>query len=567
MTNNNTLRNRPVLMGIQCKAEYKDQEIPSYKGNPFIETLPDIMEAKEIIESFAQYPEFNKEQRFWPDNTRMHAIYQLNNLIQPLPIHLDIANRFSVMIRDGYKGRNPKDISYKVNLNKGFKEIFYSNGTLVNQVSKLKSSASGFAIIGPSGIGKSTSIEKTLLLYPQVVSHKCIEGFGYVEQVVWLKLDCPTDGSLKSLCIDFFQSIDKILGTDYEKTNVNSRSTVDTLMPNMAHIASLHGLGVLVIDEIQNLSLAKSGGEKKALNFFTRLVNIIGLPVVMVGTFEAVYLFENKFAQARRACGMGDMVLDRIVNKQEWDLLLNSIWDYQWLRHYTPLSESLKNKLYDESQGIIDIAIKLFMHTQWKAIVSKVEQITEDLISKAAEENLKLIRPYIHALKTGNPDMLRKFQDLKPEWLSLNDYILNAKEKVTLFGKVAQEHMRANNVKTIEMEYYELTKIGLEMGVNQEKVEEIAKKVMEMNSEKAFSERKKIFLIKIAQLLGSEEIDKDKNEDSTISKKVSKLKTKTKEKGRDSDIITIFNNGIAKKIAAVESLNEIGLIADFCEFI
>jgi hypothetical protein len=390
----------------------------------------------------------------------MHAIYQLNNLIQPLPVHLDIFNRFSVMIRDGYKGRNPKDIDYKINFNKGFKEIFSSDDKEMEEGRKLKSSASGFAVIGPSGIGKSTSIEKTLLSYPQVIKHNCIEGFGYLEQVVWLKLDCPTDGSLKSLCIDFFHSMDKILGTDYEKTNVNSRSTVDTLMPDMAHIASLHGLGVLVIDEIQNLNLAKSGGEKKALNFFTRLVNIIGLPVVMVGTFEALYLFENKFAQSRRACGMGDMILDRIVNKREWDLLLNSIWDYQWLKKYTHITEKLKDKFYEESQGIVDIVIKLFMHTQWKAIACSEEEITETLITKAANENLKLIRPYINALKTGDPEKLKKYKDLKAEWLSLNDYILTSENQITLFGNVALEHKRANKSKTLEMEYYEMIQTG-----------------------------------------------------------------------------------------------------------
>jgi hypothetical protein len=564
MTKSEVSKNRPILMGIQCKADYKDQLIPVYKGNPLIETLPDIMETKEIIEAFAQYPKFNEEQRTWPDNTRMHAIYQLNSLIQPLPVHLDIVNRFSVMIRNGYKGRNPKDINYKIKFNKGFKEIFASEEKDVEEGRKLKSSASGFAIIGPSGIGKSTSIEKTLLLYPQVIKHDRIEGFGYLEQVVWLKLDCPTDGSLKSLCIDFFHSLDKILGTDYEKTNVNSRSTVDTLMPDMAHIASLHGLGVLIIDEIQNLSLAKSGGEKKALNFFTRLVNIIGLPVVMVGTFEALYLFENKFAQSRRACGMGDMILDRIVNKKEWDLLINSIWDYQWLKKITPINENLKDKLYEESQGVIDIVIKLFMHTQWKAIACKEEEITEKLITKAAEENLKLIRPYIIALKTGDREKLKKYKDLKAEWLSLNDYILDSEQQVTLFGKVANEHQRANESKTIEREYYEMIKVGLEMGLEPNQNIELAKEISE-NMDIESSLKKRIHLLKVAQLLGTKENIKCNNvpHENVMIKK----KTKVRATGNKSDIISVFNKGLEKKIAAVDSLKDGGYIADFYEFV
>ncbi|MEH7885629.1 ATP-binding protein [Bacillus sp. JJ1609] len=563
MPKNEPSINRPILMGIQCQAEYKEQLIPDYKGNPLIETLPDILEVQDIIKAFAQYPSFDENQRFWPDNMRMHAIYQLNNLIQPLPVHLDIFNRFSVMIRDGYKGRNPKDINYKMNFNKGFKEIF-SSGKEIEEGFKLKSSASGFAIIGPSGIGKSTSIEKTLLLYPQVIKHRHIEGFGYLKQVVWLKLDCPTDGSLKSLCIDFFHSLDKILGTDYEKTMVNSRSTVDSLMPDMAHIASLHGLGVLVIDEIQNLSLAKSGGEKKALNFFTRLVNIIGLPVVMVGTFEALYLFENKFAQARRACGMGDMILDRIINQKEWDLILNSIWDYQWLKKYTPITDKLKDKLYEESQGIIDIAIKLFMHTQWKAIASKEDEISERLISKAAEENLKLIRPYINAIKTGNTEKMKKFKDLKAEWLSLNDYILSSDEQVQLFGEAAREHKRANDKKTNESILNEMIKTGLDMGLEPNQNIELAKEISN-NSDIEPSQKKRVHLMKVAQLIKSSE--NGNGSKNLPEKPAAKKKINGSMVGDKSDLIYAFRKGLEKNIAGVDSLKEGGFIASFSEFI
>ena len=51
----------------------------------------------------------------------------------------------------------------------------------------------------------------------------------------------------------------------------------------MSQIANVHAIGVLIIDEIQHLSMSKSGGVEKMLNFFVTLVNVIGLPVVMIG--------------------------------------------------------------------------------------------------------------------------------------------------------------------------------------------------------------------------------------------------------------------------------------------
>ena len=87
-------------------------------------------------------------------------------------------------------------------------------------------SASGFAIVGLSGMGKTTAVERTLLLYPQVIQHNRYNGKLFIlKQLVWLKLDCPASGSLKVLCQNFFRQVDLILGTNYFKQHVNSKST------------------------------------------------------------------------------------------------------------------------------------------------------------------------------------------------------------------------------------------------------------------------------------------------------------------------------------------------------
>ncbi len=79
------------------------------------------------------------------------------------------------------------------------------------------------------------------------------------------------------------------------------------MMPRMAQLAMNHSLGLLVIDEIQHLSLAKSGGSEKMLNFFVNLVNTIGVPVVLIGTMKALSVLQSEFRQARRGSGQGDM--------------------------------------------------------------------------------------------------------------------------------------------------------------------------------------------------------------------------------------------------------------------
>ena len=102
---------------------------------------------------------------------------------------------------------------------------------------------------------KTTSIEAILSLYPQVILHNryCENDFSFT-QIVWLKLDCPFDGSIKGLYLNFFQAVDDLLGTRYYDNYAGGRKTVDELLPRMALVASLHSIGVLVIDEIQHLS-------------------------------------------------------------------------------------------------------------------------------------------------------------------------------------------------------------------------------------------------------------------------------------------------------------------------
>jgi hypothetical protein len=549
---------KPILMGTQVVAHYSDQQVPAYKGNPLIEAQPPIRSASEIVKLFAQYPEFERCQSEWPAHIRMHCVYQLQHYLQPLPLHFDLETRFSVMMRQGYVSRNPSLPIFQRQFSTGIKQIL-EQGTDENGYNMLgnRPSSNGFCIIGPSGIGKSTSVEKTLLSYPQVIFHQNIIGMGMVKQLNWIKLDCPSDGSLKSLCVDFFHTVDAILEEDYTSIHVRERSTAETLPVAMAQIAALHCAGVLVIDEIQNLNLSRTGGEERTLNFFTKLVNVLGIPVVLIGTGGATYLFESVFAQARRASGMGDMILDRLSKGKEWDLFLDSIWQYQWTKHYVERTEELSNLLYYESQGILDIVVKLFMHAQWKAIAKRTEKITTEMITKAAKENLKLIQPMIRALRSGDKDKLNKIKDLKPEWLSINYYILEAEEPVHLYGKAAIEHQRAQNQRGDMNLLIELMKLGEILGLGAAASEKLGREVLGTDVIEVTA-LKKLYADEAIKLLGAQITGTTKGKRRILNKN---------KKLSDTDALFIVKEGLKKEIAAVQSLRDAGLTAAFDEFV
>ena len=156
-----------------------------------------------------------------------------------------------------------------------------------NELENIRTTADSISIIGISGIGKTTAIERLLLMYPQIIKHFEYKGESFTRtQIVWLKIDCPYDGSLSTLCKNFFKAIDDILGTRYlEKFGYSNRIT-STMMINMTKLAWRYGIGVLVIDEIQQLLNTKMI-KKKMLNFFVTLTNTVGIPTVLIGTSKS----------------------------------------------------------------------------------------------------------------------------------------------------------------------------------------------------------------------------------------------------------------------------------------
>lgn len=74
-------------------------------------------------------------------------------------------------------------------------------------------------------------------------------------QIVWLKMDCPHDGSIRGLCLNILLAVDSLVGIRYYKKNATKNP--DELLPLMAQAAAVHCLGVLIIDEIQNPQEAK----------------------------------------------------------------------------------------------------------------------------------------------------------------------------------------------------------------------------------------------------------------------------------------------------------------------
>jgi len=403
------------------KAEYVQQVLPEYMDNPFIEALPPIWSANQVVSLLANDPEWHEGEREMDVGYRFHAVWRLFRYFQPLNTHIDIEQRISRAIRQGYLGKNPLGSVYAGQLTRG-SQMIREHSDNFTQYYTGNASAFGFTIIGMSGVGKTTAVERILSLYPQAIQHTNYKEMPLcLTQLAWLKIDCPFDGSLKGLCLNFFTEVDRVLGSDYMKKFMRGAHTIDAILPRMAQISTLHGLGLLVIDEIQHLSLAKSGGSDKMLNFFVTLVNNIGVPVILIGTTKALPVLQGDFRQARRGSGQGDLFWDRMEKNAFWDIMIESMWKNQWTKNPIALTQEVKDAIYDESQGIIDIAVKLYAMVQIKAIATGTETFGAKDIREAAADKLRLVKPMLDALRSGDTKKLAQYEDIRP--ISIDDYV------------------------------------------------------------------------------------------------------------------------------------------------
>lgn len=403
------------------KAAYQATGVRQYNENPFIEALPPILSVKQASTSLKGKIEYQVSDRLADAKARMHMVVSLlDDYFQPLSQHVLLEERIGMMMRRGYVGRNLNDGSLNQKLQQGY-ELIKADGTKPANFATEKTTARSMSLIGISGSGKSSSLNRILDTYPQVIFH---EESNFI-QITHLKIECPSNGDLESLCLNFFSAVDAILDTDYERRYARQRLSLPKMLALMRQTANNRAIGILVIDEIQRLSQVRSGGKEQMLEFFVELVNQVGIPVVLVGTPKARPIFELELQSGRRSAGLGSIyweTIPKIIEKKgkglidnlNWIKFTNDLWKYQWLKHGDdPLTDEIRKVWYDLSQGVLDIVVKLFVLAQLRAIANKRERITVGILKSVYEQELKPVHPMLNALKSGNVELIAKYSDLR----------------------------------------------------------------------------------------------------------------------------------------------------------
>ena len=393
----------PALM-----ARYDRPIGPQPENNPLVVALPAIKSDLDWIRQLTTLPDYDEEQLQDPPYVRAYHVVALKDFFVVGERALKLARQVDLMLRSGYAKRNPLGGEHHRDLQRAYDAAQAAkSGHARKIVYSTTSAIFTSSLIGVSGMGKSTTTEAILGSYPQYLVHKTLG----LHQVVWLKVDCPKDGNVKELALNILRAFDAVLGTSHTPRTTKN-VTVDDLMARVMQLARAHCLGLLVVDELQNVSVRKSGGREELLNWFQELVNELKLPVFILGTFKAREVWQLDVRHTRRAGVMGGATWRPLARGPEFDLLVEQLWSYQWLREPGELTEEFRAVVYEETQGIVAFIVDMFLVCQLHALGQGKETLTAKMFRDVARKDFEFLQPLLCALRSGQPLRMQKFPDL-----------------------------------------------------------------------------------------------------------------------------------------------------------
>lgn len=398
------LRHTPVQ-----EAKYHSSKIQAYRNNPLIEALPPLQPFAELATALEHFPAKptakTRKQDEWE---RYQAVGNLRRIIVASPEYKSASIQLHSLLRDTYLARNCTTESEEI-------RCFAIANLKVDEDLKLpddwKSTASGHMIISSTGTGKTTFIDAFLLRLPQVIRHTRYNGEDLGRtQIVYLKLSIPPDGTLKAFCLNFFRAVDNLLHTNYLK-QAYAAETVAKMTLLMGKVATSISLGLLIVDEFQNLKIAKTEQCVIVFNLFVQIIEDYGISVVTLCTPAIQKLLKAKIAITRKLMGNTTYFPLMAAGGDEWNHFTDAVWPYCYTKDAPAITPGIRAAWHNASGGNAAFAVQAYKLAQEHAIMNdqNVDELCFELVLNTSFAALK---PAIDALVRGHPTELDAFEDL-----------------------------------------------------------------------------------------------------------------------------------------------------------
>lgn len=359
----------------------------------FTTKLPEMKSGNELISALSIIPEYDKTICQQNQAVRLMALSDLYQIYIPSQMSLEIYSKlYLALLRSMQKKSSQMAIKQRYENYKAMQQQSYSG---------ILGGSDSFTIIGTSGIGKSSAISRAISL---ITENRIIEiDKPYTKIIPCLIVQCPFDSSVKGMLLEILRKVDEELGTDHYNHAIKSRAaTTDMLIGSVSSIALNH-IGMLVVDEIQNVVNSKNG--KSLIGALTQLINNSGISICMVGTPESTVFFESAMQLARRSVGLQYTTMNY---DEYFQSFCKIIFKYQFLKNRTEITAAITEWLYEHSAGVISVVVSLIHDAQEIAILTGKEVLNLDTLNEAYQQRLSLLHGYIQPSVIQNKPTTKK---------------------------------------------------------------------------------------------------------------------------------------------------------------
>lgn len=398
-----------------------------------IDIIPPMLSGDKLKTNLTVLPEYHENIRSQNAATRLMTLSDLYKIYLPSNMSTEIYSKLYLALIHSLQKKLAK--ASTIQQNENFKSI------KTHEYNGIIGGSDSFTIIGNSGIGKSSAIDRSIKL---ISENRVIEiQKPYTKIIPCVVVQCPFDCSVKGLLLEILRKVDETIGSNFYSNALRIRATTDMLIGNVSQVALNH-IGILIVDEIQNVVNSKHG--KILVKMLTQLINNSGISICMVGTPICKDFFEQEMYLARRSLGLEYTALK--YDEYFYDFC-KTVFSYQYTQNKTEISDGTIYWLYEHSGGIISIVISLIHDAQEIAILNGKEALNIDILNAAYKNRVSLLHKYIEpTMNHGNQTdphkkdavINTKAQDIKTDF-SIADLVAISKSDDRDIIDIIQEYI------------------------------------------------------------------------------------------------------------------------------
>lgn len=349
--------------------------------------MPPMLSGDALVSALEVLPPYHETIREQDAATRLMALSDLYQIYIPSQMSVEIYSKLYLALLRSLQKKGTKTAIEQRNQNyRAIRQLDY-NGII--------GGSDSFTIIGTSGIGKSSAINRAIDLISATGIIQTEKPYSVI--IPCIVVQCPFDSSVKGLLLEILRKVDEALETKYYENAIRTRATTDMLIGSVSQVALNH-IGLLVVDEIQNVCNSRHG--KSLVGMLTQLINNSGISICMVGTPESAVFFEQAMQLARRSLGLQ---YGTVEYNAYFTQFCENLFSYCYVNQKATLTEAITQWLYSHSGGVISVVVSLVHDAQEIAILSGKEELSLDTLSEAYHKRLAMLHGYIAPAKVSHP--------------------------------------------------------------------------------------------------------------------------------------------------------------------